>query len=163
MSPTEFVSLTRASAPELPDTTHLDQLEDEAFRYAVCEELNKCVLPSDRSLARYIMRLYVTSHGGGSWGMSDDIRLCAFVLYKIANVEDVPLLWEAKTANFDTFCGLDIQMLVGAGVDQTLDYLKTLGNEHAVAAADYIKRCRVTGDFNYLDRYAEEWDRYFSN
>ena|SRR5437016_10635322 len=163
MKPAEFVNLARQSAPELPDASVLNLLHDEAFRYSVCKELNNSVAPSDRALARYILRLYIQSHGGGDWGMSDDIRLSAFVLYKIANVEDVPLLWEAKRANFDTFCGLDIQLLVGAGVDNTLAYLRDVGDEDSLAAAKYIEDCRKTGDFKYIYKYAEEWNRYFSN
>jgi len=163
MTPAEFVNLARHSAPDLPDASVLTLLQDEAFRYSVCKELNHSVGSSDRALARYILRLDIQSHGGGDWGMSDYIRLSAFLLYKIANVEDVPLLWEAKRANFDTFCGLDIQLLVGAGVDNTLGYLRDVDDEDSLAAAKYIEDCRKTGDFNHIHKYAEEWNRYFSN
>ena len=163
MTPAEFVSLSRQMAPDLPDATLLCLLDDARFRYSVCEVLLKTPTVVDRMLSRYILRLYIQSHGNGNWGMSDDIRLCAFVMYKIGNVQDVPLLWEAKCANFDTFCGLDIQMLVGGGVDETIAYLNTVGDDEARKAVEYIEGCREAGDFNSLHKYAEEWNRYFSN
>jgi hypothetical protein len=93
--------------------------------------------------------------------MSDELRLSALSLYKIGDVEDAPLLWEAKRVDFDTHCGLDVQFLVGAGVGQTLAYLKDVGGEQALAAAKYIEDCRGTGDFNNLESHMEFWDRYF--
>jgi hypothetical protein len=164
LTPTEFIQLARERNPTLPDANILSLIEtDEHFRCAVCEELNKTVAESDRALARHILKLYIESHRGDKWGMSDEIRLSAFLLYKIGNVEDVPLLWKAKEANFDTFCGLDIQLLVGAGVEETLAYLKGLSDKDSLAAAIYITECRDAGDFKYIHGYAEEWDRYFSN
>jgi hypothetical protein len=124
-------------------------------------ELNKSVGAADRPLARHIIKLDITSRRDETSGMSDELRLSALLLYKIGNVEDAPLLWEAKTVNFDTFCGLDIQLLVGAGVDETLAYLNGLGDEESLKASEYIEDCRGTGDFDHLDGYAEEWDKYF--
>ena len=163
MSPKEFVQLSRKSIPNLPDARFLSLLEtDENFRAAVCDELNKSVSASDGELARHILKLYIASHQGDE-GMSDDLRPSAFLLFKIANVEDSFLIWQAKEANFDTFCGLDIQLTVGAGVDETIAYLKGLSNESASAAATYIEECRETGDFKNLDKYVEEWDKCFGN
>ena len=125
------------------------------------EPLPKSVGVADRALALHILKLYIKSHRDEEAGMSDEIRLSAFMLYKIGNVEHAPLLWDAKQANFDTFCGLDVQLLVGAGVEETLDYLKSIGSDEAQGAASYIEGCRGTGDFKHLDRYAEEWERYF--
>ena len=159
----EFIELSRRSSPHLPAAETLGLLDaDEDFRAAVCDELNKSVSTSDRELARYILKLYIASHQG-DWGMSDDIRLSAFLLFKIGNVEDSLLIWQAKECNFDTFCGLDIQLTVGAGVEKTIAYLKNLNDSSAAAAAAYITECRDSGDFKSLDNYTEDWNTYFSN
>jgi len=34
------------------------------------------------------------------------------------------MMWRAKNINFDTACGFDVQALFGAGVEQTLAYLR---------------------------------------
>ena len=162
MNAKEFVKLARQSIPNLPDANTLALLNDESFRAEVCDEINKSVSASDRELSRHILKLDTASHQG-DWGMSDDMRLSAFLLFKIANVEDSLLIWQAKESNFDTFCGLDIQLTVGAGIDETITYLKSLSDESALAAATYIEECRNAGDFKNLDKYAEEWDKYFGN
>jgi hypothetical protein len=164
MTVSEFIKVARECSPELPPPDVLSLVEtDEQFRYAVCLELNKSVGAVDRPLARHILKLYIKTHRDEEGGMSDEIRLSGFLLYKIGNVEDAPLLWEAKRANFDTFCGFDVQMLVGAGVEETLDYLKGIGSDETLGAVKYIEGCRGTGDFKHLNRYAEEWERYFRN
>jgi hypothetical protein len=52
-------------------------------------------------------------------------------------------------------------MLVGAGVDETTAYLKNLGDESALKAVDYIQKCREAGDFDNIDNYVAECNRYF--
>ena len=92
----------------------------------------------------------------------DSIRLCGFLLFVLAQVEDVPLLWEAKTTNFDTMCGFDIQFLVGAGISTTLAYLRAIQEEWAQDAKAYIEESQRAGDFDDLDRYRHEMQRYFA-
>lgn len=163
MTTVEFVETARRYSPHLPPPDVLRSIDsDEQFRYAVCLELNKSVGEVDRPLAQYILRQYIESHRDEDAGMSDELRLSALVLSKIGSVEDAPLLWEAKTVNFDSYCGLDIQFVVGAGVRETLDYLKASGGEQLLAAVKYIEDCQATGDFGNLQGNREFWDRYFS-
>jgi hypothetical protein len=163
MLASEFVELARRCSPDLPPPDILSLIDsDEEFRYEVCLKLNKSVSAVDRPLARHLLKLDIESHRDEDAGMSDELRLSALLLYKIGNVEDAPLLWEAKSVNFDTYCGLDVQFLVGAGVEKTLSYLRGIGGEQALEAAQYIEGCRDAGDFNNLESHAEVWDRYFS-
>lgn len=166
MDAKELVDLARQDYPNLPDAETLKLLEaDEEFRYAVCEELNKSVTASDREFVLYLTDLYIKAHHGllsESWENGlDPFRLCGLMLFKIGNVEDSVLLWQVKELDFDTFCGLDIQMLVGAGVDETIAYLKNLGDESAWKAAEYIQKCRESGDFDNIGNYVTECNRYF--
>ena len=38
-------------------------------------------------------------------------------------------MWEAKHIDFDTACGFDVQFMLGAGVDRTLQHLTVHGYE----------------------------------
>jgi hypothetical protein len=49
-------------------------------------------------------------------------------------VHDVALLWQAKQINMDTGAGLDIQFLVGAGVEETIEYLRAKSDTDSTAA-----------------------------
>ena len=64
------------------------------------------------------------------------------------------MMWRAKNINFDTACGFDVQALFGAGVEQTLAYLRDHDQEDISAElARY-----VPGDVEDLDGWAK-WRR----
>lgn len=44
--------------------------------------------------------------------------------YRQVQIEDCALIWEAKTLDSDSYCAVDIQLVVFAGVDVTIDYLR---------------------------------------
>src|SRR5947199_7179131 len=54
------------------------------------------------------------------------------------SVEDIQLLWKAKTLSFDTMCGLDGQLLIGAGISVTLEYLQRAHEPWSERARKYI-------------------------
>lgn len=81
------------------------------------------------------------------------IYWCGLLLYLIGDPADAPLMWEAKHIDFDIGCSFDIQFLVGAGVDETVQYLEAQGQAQAVA---YIKECQLSRDFEDLPG----WERF---
>ena len=72
--------------------------------------------------------------------------LCA-QLFSIGRVEDSLLVWEAKSSGFDPMCGIDVQFLCGAGLEETKGYLRAVGTDPALAARDYIIKCEAADDF----------------
>jgi hypothetical protein len=69
------------------------------------------------------------------------IRLLCAQLFSIGFVEDSILIWRAKSCNFDTCLGIDVQFLCGAGFEQTKNYLQLDGSDDAINALDYIAKC----------------------
>lgn len=131
-----------------------------AFRAAVLKEIYKTFTANDRSLIRFLLEQEIIYHAN-EWAIGESIRLCGFLLFMLANLEDIHLLWNAKTANFDTMCGFDIQFLVGAGVTTTIAYLQPIQEEWAQEARTYIEECQQSGDFRDLERYSEAMHAYF--
>jgi hypothetical protein len=175
MQAEEFVREGRSAQPGLPpphllqlvahrEESHLETAEEgdqqAAFRAVVLEELRRTLSPGDRSLLRFLLEQEIAYHKT-AWGIFESIRLCGFLLFVLAQVEDVALLWEAKTTSFDTMCGFDTQFLVGAGVAPTLAYLQFIQEEWAQEARTYIEEGQKTGDFDDLERYRHEMQRYF--
>ena len=78
--------------------------------------------------------------GGGEY--FENLYWAGFLLSLVADVEDVHLLWRAKTLDFDTWSGFDVQFLVGAGVSRTLSYLHSLREEWAAAARVHLEQCQ---------------------
>lgn len=125
-------------------------LEDayQEVREAVCQALNRDLTDADRSLVLYLLKQEIVSRED-DWGFHDNMRLCAYMLFKLGHVEDSILLWRAKGTNFDSFCGVDVQLLAGGGLEETISWLKGTGDPEAAEAAEYLEGCRATGDFSY--------------
>lgn len=94
----------------------------------------------------------------------DLMRLCCVQLFNAGVVSDALLIWDAKMANFDTACGLDIQFLCGAGLDETKAFLAAQADvPKATDALEYLLACEAARDFEdftvagWTARYA----RYF--
>ncbi|MDQ8015152.1 MAG: hypothetical protein REI96_22085 [Flavobacterium nitrogenifigens] len=84
------------------------------------------------------------------------LMLSAYILGLHQNIEDCLKIWNTKTIDFDTFCGFDIQLVVFAGVTNTIDYLKTLNSNESEDALKYIEECKISGDFNGIEIYFSE-------
>jgi hypothetical protein len=74
-------------------------------------------------------------------------------------VEDSQLLWEAKNVHFDAYAGLDIQLLIGAGFDATMAYLKAQPDSAQVI--EYLEACQRAGDFEDMESYERYIATYF--
>lgn len=62
-------------------------------------------------------------------GLSQETELAGFLLAEHRLVEDVWRHWQIKRANFDTWCGYDLQHLVAAGVQETVAFVRE--SDHA--------------------------------
>ncbi len=80
-------------------------------------------------------------------GDTELMKLCCVQLFNAGSLADVLLIWEAKEASFDASCSIDVQLLCGAGLQETIAYLAAEGSPAASAALDYLRRCEAAGDF----------------
>ncbi|GAA4260783.1 hypothetical protein [Dactylosporangium darangshiense] len=62
-------------------------------------------------------------------GLTEETELAGFLLALLGQVEDVWRQWEIKRANFDTWCGYDVEHLAAAGVQRTIAFVR--GSEHS--------------------------------
>ena len=61
-------------------------------------------------------------------GLTEETELAGFLLAEHRQVEDVWLHWEIKQANFDTWCGYDLEHLFAAGVEATIAFVRDNGH-----------------------------------
>ena len=71
-------------------------------------------------------------------------------------------MWKAKRSDFDLGWGFDIQFLVGAGVQKTIDFLENIKNPDAEKALEYIQLCQTAGDFDNLPKWESFRKDYFA-
>lgn len=77
----------------------------------------------DRPIVTHLIRFLTMDHRQDD-GLSASLIGCSYLLASYGNVEDCVLIWEAKMANFSTFLGLRDVLLVGAGVEETICFLR---------------------------------------
>lgn len=74
------------------------------------------------------------------------LKTLCIMMFSIGAVEDSLIIWKAKQKNFDTSCYIDVQLLCGAGFDNTMDYLMTIASKEANQEMDYLLK-RKAADF----------------
>lgn len=79
------------------------------------------------------------------------MKLLCVQLFNAGTLDDVLRIWEAKQSSFDAACSIDVQLLCGAGLDDTKRYLAGLRDEAARQALEYVTTCERAGDFDGFD------------
>jgi hypothetical protein len=154
-----FIEGFRAVPRALKDRDYA-RFTDPSFRDAIYAQLDATNDPADRPLIIELLRQEIGLRREER-GAFDDLFCCAFLLALKRQLVDVLLLWEAKTVDFDANVGLDVQLLVFCGVDETLRFLAGQPGSGSMDAAKYIRACRAAGDFDAMDEYVAATRRYF--
>ena len=94
-------------------------------------------------------------------GDTELMKLCCVQLFNTGILHDVLSIWQAKASSWDAHCSIDVQLLCGAGLEQTKAYLVTEGSELASAALDYLLKCEAAGDF--IDFSVKNQSRWYSD
>jgi hypothetical protein len=93
-------------------------------------------------------------------GDTELMKLCCVQLFNAGFLTDVLLIWRAKESSWDAHCSIDVQLLCGAGLEQTIAYLMAEDSPAASAALSYLRQCEAAGDF--ADFSAEDRSRWYS-
>jgi hypothetical protein len=123
------------------------------------------LVPADRSLAGIRALLFEESmrEMTGAVRADDLALLCCVQLFSRAPLEDVPRIWDAKESGFDLACSLDVEFLVGAGLQETKKYLASLRGPAASKALAYINETQGAGQFEGFDpiEHLKNYRSYF--
>ena len=115
--------------------------------------------PSDEKLIRQLLLQEITMHRNAPMqGLSSSMQLNAHLLSRYKNKQNVWLFVMAKSANFDTYCGLDYQYLVSAGITATYDYVAKTSSYLKKAFYDIVG---ISADeCHILPEDLETWEGY---
>lgn len=83
----------------------------------------------------------------------ENLMFACYILGIHQQIEDSLKIWEAKNVDFDTYCGLDIQLIAFAGLEKTIAFLKSEAGVESDKALAYITACAAGGDLDDLDTY----------
>ncbi|SEW45127.1 hypothetical protein [Chitinophaga arvensicola] len=90
-----------------------------------------------------------------------DIAFGCLMVALHRQIGDCLLVWKAKNTDFDTYCGVDIELVPFMGLPATIAYLKTNTDPDAAKALTYIAGCDEEEDFGDLDRYYAHNDQHW--
>ncbi|MEV5972310.1 hypothetical protein [Streptomyces sp. NPDC051921] len=102
-----------------------------------------------------------------SQGEGDTVlmKLCCVQLFNNGDLDDVLLVWSAKQAGFDAACSIDVELLLGSGLDATKTHLSADRAPAAAAALDRLRELEADGEFE--DFSVEErtalYDQYYAD
>ena len=91
------------------------------------------------------------------------LKLSCIQLFSIGQVDDSLLIYQAKESSFDASCYIDIQLLCGAGLEATKDYLARQNTAEANTALNHLRSCEQEDDFDgfSVESQNKEFHRYF--
>ncbi|MCP4968143.1 MAG: hypothetical protein GY926_23270 [bacterium] len=92
------------------------------------------------------------------------ILLLTQLLFAAARLDDVVRIWRAKRSSFDLGSYLDVQLLCGAGLRPTLDFLDCSKEREEQDALQYLQASMAAGDFEGFDpvRQLEFYRQYWA-
>ncbi|CAN0506154.1 unnamed protein product [Discosporangium mesarthrocarpum] len=144
-------------------------LRDPSARESVYRALHPRAPVAATPLLRRLLDLEIgyrktdSARSGNEPDYFENLYWCALLLCGLGDPSDALPLWNAKQTNMDTGAGLDIQFLVGAGVDATVEHLLSLGSPPASDAAEEIRACEAAGDFEELESWRAGREAYFDD
>ena len=92
-------------------------------------------------------------------GDTELIKLCCVQLFSQGDLQDALNIWRAKNASMDAACAVDIQLLCGAGLGATKEYLAGSKDQSAAAVLHYLRECEAAGDFDGFS--PEDWMKVY--
>ncbi|ATY13487.1 hypothetical protein CU254_25935 [Amycolatopsis sp. AA4] len=87
------------------------------------------------------------------------MKVCCIQLFHHGSLDDVLLVWQAKTSGWDSQFAIDVQLLCGAGLDATKEFLAARPDELAREALTYLTECEEARDFENFT--VEGWSEYY--
>lgn len=80
-------------------------------------------------------------------GDTELMRLCCVQLFNGGTLDDTLLIWDAKQAGYDAACSIEIELLLGHGLDATKAHLANHPAPAAAAALDRLRALEAAGAF----------------
>src|SRR5688572_11429504 len=95
----------------------------------------------------------------------EDLALLSCVqLFSRGQLEDVMRIWDAKRSGMDLGAYIDVQLLCGAGLEETTRFLASQQSPEAAKALSYVRKCTESGDFEDFSpsKHLDHYRRYFT-
>ncbi|MFI1444289.1 hypothetical protein [Streptomyces fructofermentans] len=98
-------------------------------------------------------------------GDTELMKLFCVQLFNCGDLEDALLVWDAKSAGFDAACSIDIQLLLGRGLEAVKAHLSTRPAPSAAAALHRLRELERDGEFEDFSvrEHSAFYDSYYGD
>ncbi|MGW9206045.1 hypothetical protein ACWGR4_03515 [Embleya sp. NPDC055664] len=98
-------------------------------------------------------------------GDTELMKLCCVQLFNSGELDDVLLVWSAKEAGFDAACSIDIELLLGHGIEPTKTYLSAHPSRSAPVVLNRLRELESEGAFEgfSVEELSAGYDRYYED
>lgn len=129
----------------------------------IAEQLEKYGLKPDSKYAEQIRKIIYQEINDEERESNELLKLGCIQLFAIGNVEDSLLIWEAKESNFDAHCYIDIELVCGAGLNETKEFLAEQDSVESKELLNNLLRYEESGDFDdfSVESKINEYKYYF--
>lgn len=104
--------------------------------------------PADLAFIRSDLDAYaLRKRAGDADADTQVLKALAVTLFAAGDVHDCLEVWRAKRSSFDAGFSIDVQLLCGAGLSATKQFLARHGSDEAGEALAYLNACEAAGDF----------------
>lgn len=116
--------------------------------------------PEDLPLLRFLAEQEALCRANAPFqGLGEQAALAGFLLAEHRQVEDAWRQYEIKRANFDTLLGYDVEHVLAAGVQATIDHLRAGDHPDRDQALEYLLGAGV--DEERLEEWAQDKQEWF--
>jgi hypothetical protein len=88
----------------------------------------------------------------------ENLYWCAWLLFHVGDPNDIEMMWKAKHINMDTGSGFDAENMVGAGIRESVDYLRARKLD---PIADYLDESLSNTSPTELESWSNYKNQYF--
>ncbi|MDR2888848.1 MAG: hypothetical protein LBV33_03290 [Lachnospiraceae bacterium] len=144
----------------------ISKLKVCTFRKEIYRKLHKEVSFEHASLIRYLFSIEISERSKSPHEEDDtyDFEVfywCIFLLSRIGDVTDVKAIWGAKYLDFDASIGVEMEFLVGAGLENTIHFLEGENDKISSKILVYLLGCKEQGGFEEMDAWYNFRYNYF--
>jgi hypothetical protein len=129
---------------------------NEAARGEVLSTLHRGHTPEDLPLLRFLVEQEVLCRRN-SEGLGEQAALAGFLLAEHRQPEDVWRHFAIKRANFDAGCAYDVEHLLAAGVEATVEHVRASDHPDRDAVLDLLNLSLDEDDLLEWFEHRREW------
>jgi hypothetical protein len=111
-------------------------------------QLEKYTLNPDPKFAEEIREIIRQEIANEKREDNEILNLSCMQLFSLGEAKDSLLIYKAKMSSFDASLYLDIQLLCGAGLEETKDFLAKQNTPETKEVLDHLLICEKGGEFD---------------